>query len=61
MLRNALWFVSGALVALVGSFLLDLRQETAKPLPRDLALEQSLDDLAQAIRDAGSRCRRRRP
>ncbi len=54
MLRNALWFVSGALAALVGSFLLDLRQETAKPLPRDLALEQSLDDLAQAIRDAGA-------
>jgi hypothetical protein len=52
--RNTLWFAAGGLLALAGSFLIDLQPESAQPVPKNMNLEVSLDALADAIRDAGS-------
>ena len=52
-IKNALWLVAGGLLALTGSFLVDLRPEKGPLVPKDTNLEESLDGLADAVRDAG--------
>jgi hypothetical protein len=47
------WFVAGALVAWAVSFGVGLRSAEVEPPPADLALDQSLGALADAIREGG--------
>ncbi len=54
MIKNAFWLLAGGALALAGSFLVDLQEETAPPVPKGMNLEESLDALADAIVDAGS-------
>ncbi len=53
MVRNVLWFVGGALVALGVSFGFGLRQAEIPQAPVSASLEASLDTLAETIREAG--------
>lgn len=53
MIRNILWFVGGAVVALAVSFGMGLRQAEIPRAPSSASLEASLDTLAETIREAG--------
>ncbi len=53
MIKTVFSFLAGVAVALALTFAADLRQDTAEPVPANQDLEQSLDGLADAIRDAG--------
>ncbi|MAE95924.1 MAG: hypothetical protein CL910_14800 [Deltaproteobacteria bacterium] len=54
LVKNALWFVAGIVLALAASFLIEMQPESARSVSKDMDLEQGLDALADAIRDAGS-------
>ena len=53
MIKNLAWFIAGALVCFALTFLLDMRQQSASTVAPNASLEQSLEALADAIRDAG--------
>ena len=51
-MRSLLWFVAGGAVFLVVSWLADFRQERVPETAASQSLEQSLDGLAEQIREA---------
>ncbi len=53
MKKNLAWFTAGALLCFIVTFLLDMRQNEAAPVAASADLEQSLDSLADSIKEAG--------
>ncbi len=53
MIKAAIAFTAGVVATLVATFLLDMRMQEAPSLAGDAGLEESLEELADAVREAG--------